>query len=405
MTIQRITNSRIKQLSFVLAVVVVLLVCYARYTKNEASASGNLNSNGFGIMQASPQEKTVDQVRKNIQVLKGLPDSQLFPVMNFIGDSLGVHCDYCHVIQGVDPKTGRDIWAYESDEKAAKVRGREMLKMVLEINKTTFGGNQNVTCYSCHRGSTHVARVVPLPPIDFTLPKTDSKAPPPLSAEQILSNYYKAVGGQDGGAGKAIVYKVTVERSQGRTNAVWQQILPTTQEITTKGRDKYLAKVTTPQGIVVQGIDGTVGWVRDNNGSREMKPGELAQVKQSAALYQAIKIIDEPAQMRVDGVERLGDRDVYVLAVTLDSQRIRKYFFDTQTGLLLRRITTTDTMLAPLPEQVDFEDYRDVSGVKLPFTIRTSGLAAFTTATRRFTEIKLNAVVDDDVFKMPASQK
>ena len=30
--------------------------------------------------------KTVEQVRKNIQVLKGLPDSQLFLVMNFVGD-------------------------------------------------------------------------------------------------------------------------------------------------------------------------------------------------------------------------------------------------------------------------------------------------------------------------------
>jgi hypothetical protein len=350
-------------------------------------------------------DKPVEQVRKNIQVLKGLPDSQLFPVMNFIGDSLGVHCDYCHVIRGVDPKNGRDIWAYESDDKAAKVRAREMVRMVLEVNKTTFGGNQTVTCYSCHRGSTQVARSVPLPPVDFTLPKTESKTPPRLSAEQILNNYFRAVGGQDAAANKAIVYNVIVERSQGRTNAVWQQILPTTQEVTTKGGDKYLARVTTPQGIVMQGIDGPAGWARDNNGSRELSPGELAQVKQTAALYQPIKIIDEPARMRVDGVEKILDRDVYVVAVTLDPQRTRKYFFDAQTGFLLRRITTTDTMLAPLPEQVDFEDYRDVGGIKLPFTIRTSGLAAFTTTTRRFTEIKLKAALDDDVFRMPANQK
>ena len=73
-------------------------------------------------------------------------------------------------------------------------------------------------------------------------------------------------------------------------------------------------------------------------------------------------------------------------------------------GLLLRGITTTSTMLAPLPEQVDFEDYRDVGGVKLPFTIRTSALAAFTTRTRRFTDIRLNVVANDSVFKMPAGQ-
>jgi hypothetical protein len=62
-------------------------------------------------------------------------------------------------------------------------------------------------------------------------------------------------------------------------------------------------------------------------------------------------------------------------------------------------------MLAPLPEQVEFEDYRDVGGIKLPFTIRTSGLAAFTTATRRFTDIRLNVAIDDAVSKMPVNQK
>jgi hypothetical protein len=45
----------------------------------------------------STGDKPVEQVRKNIQVLKGLPDSQLFLLMNFVGDSLGVNCDHCHV--------------------------------------------------------------------------------------------------------------------------------------------------------------------------------------------------------------------------------------------------------------------------------------------------------------------
>src|SRR6266851_683994 len=58
--------------------------------------------------QIAPAEKTVEQTRKNIQVLRGLPESQLFTLMNFIGDSLGVQCAYCHVKNGKDPKTGFD---------------------------------------------------------------------------------------------------------------------------------------------------------------------------------------------------------------------------------------------------------------------------------------------------------
>src|SRR5947209_13271245 len=51
-------------------------------------------------------DKPVEQTRKNIKVLKGLPESQLFPLMNFISVSLGVKCGFCHVSQGKDPKTG-----------------------------------------------------------------------------------------------------------------------------------------------------------------------------------------------------------------------------------------------------------------------------------------------------------
>ena len=41
--------------------------------------------------------------------------------------------------------------------------------------------------------------------------------------------------------------------------------------------------------------------------------------------------------------------------------------FDRESGLLLRRSITTATPLGPLPEQIDYSDYRDVNGVKVPF--------------------------------------
>ena len=69
----------------------------------------------------------VEQTRKNIQVLKGLPESQLFPVMNFMSTSLEVKCDYCHVKNGKNA-SGGDNWVWESDEKKTKLAGRQMIK-------------------------------------------------------------------------------------------------------------------------------------------------------------------------------------------------------------------------------------------------------------------------------------
>ena len=60
------------------------------------------------------------------------------------------------------------------------------------------------------------------------------------------------------------------------------------------------------------------------------------------------------------------------------------------------------TVLMPFPEQVDFEDYRDVDGVKVPFTIRYSAIDTFNSWTRTFTEIKRNAAVEDTLFATPA---
>lgn len=358
--------------------------------------------------QAVREDKPVEQVRKNIQVLKGMPDSQLFLVMNAVGDSLGVHCDYCHVKGGTDPKTGRDTWLWERDDKPQKLRAREMMKMVLDLNKANFGDRQAVTCYSCHRGETGVAREVPLPPRDFAGFWANSYQPdknrkpatreaPLPTAEQILKKYVAAVGGENVSTKfKTLVMKGTIERSEGRNEAV---------EITLKGTDKYLVRLTTAQGVLTQGINGTVGWVNTNDGSRRLSADDLEQLRRSAARFGIIKVTEAPERMQVTGKEIIGGREAYVVTIRIDPNRARRLFFDTETGLLLRQITTTETMLAPLPEQVDFEDYRDVGGVKLPFTIRTSDVASYDTAARRFTEIRHDVAVDDALFEMPKNLK
>jgi hypothetical protein len=334
----------------------------------------------------------IEQTRKNIQVLRGMPESQLFPVMNFISTSLAVTCDYCHVKNGKNAQGG-DNWVWESDEKKTKLAGRRMIKMVLDINRTNFEGETRVTCYSCHRGNTSVARIPPLPPGDFTHTETAAALP---TAEQVLANYYAAVGGKDAATKfQSILMKGSIERPGNRSGPL---------EVTLKGAHKSLMIVTLPQGVVSQGVNGDSGWIKSNStGSQRLNGSSLEQLRRVASYYAVIKVIDDPAQMRVAGPDKIGDREAYVLVLRNDANRTTRFYFDTQTGLLLREITTTKTMLAPLPEQVDFEDYRDVSGIKLPFIIRSSDPAPFDNTTRRFTEIKPNVAVDDRIFNLTAA--
>lgn len=55
-----------------------------------------------------------------------------------------------------------------------------------------------------------------------------------------------------------------------------------------------------------------------------------------------------------------------------------------ESGLLLRRVNVTNTMLGQLNVQWDLSDYRDVNGIKLPVLIRTSDVSSYDTMVRRF---------------------
>jgi zinc protease len=107
--------------------------------------------------------------------------------------------------------------------------------------------------------------------------------------------------------------------------------------------------------------------------------------------------------MSLSGMQKVNEREAYLIENATDN-RTERYYFDVQTGLLLRKTTLTKTMLMPFPDQIDFEDYRDVDGVKVPFTIRYSAIDTYDSWTRKFTEIKRNAVVDEALFKSPTAQ-
>jgi len=136
-------------------------------------------------------DKPVEQVQKNIQVLAGMPSSQLLPVMHFMRASLGVRCDYCHVAEN-----GK----YWIDDKPAKQTARRMLRMVFEINKENFGGQPVVTCNTCHRGSTKPVSVPAIGQGSFTnTTASDDVATAPErlpTADQVFQRYVQAMGGK-----------------------------------------------------------------------------------------------------------------------------------------------------------------------------------------------------------------
>ncbi|MEN3329165.1 MAG: photosynthetic reaction center cytochrome c subunit [Acidobacteriota bacterium] len=340
-------------------------------------------------------DKPVEQVRKNIQVLKGLPDSQLFLVMNFVGDSLGVSCDYCHVKGEKNPQTGDDTFVWEKDDKKEKLAAREMMRMVLDLNQHTFKREGAISCYTCHRGSTRPERMVPLPPRDFikealqTL-QTQKKVLP--AAPEIIAKYLSAVGAKQNAASSPIVMRGTVE----------SRSISGILEVTFKQPNKALIKQTTASHEVSTRVtNGVTASVQTAKGVTQITGENLKRSIASIALYNPIKIPDSLNNATPTRIARIDDRDAYVLRMQSSATESLQVFFDVESGLLLRRVTVINTMLGPLNVQWDFSDYRDVNGLKLPFVIRTSNVASYDTTIRRFTEIKIDPTVNDRIFESP----
>ena len=353
------------------------------------------------------EDKPVEQVQRNIQVLKGMPSSQLLPVMHFMRTSLGVRCDYCHVAEN------EKYWV---DDKPPKQAARRMLQMVFDINKTNFGGQPIVTCNTCHRGSVKPIAVPSIGQGSFTnttRADTDAKVAEPLpTADQVFDKYAQALGGKGAiDKIKTRTTKITLLRPKlvnpgTATAAIMNRAETWTIETFHKAPDKYLTVVTTPGGVVYQGFNATIGWTKTPRGQRELNAVELARVKRQADLYSDLKLKDQYSKVSVMGKEQLGEFETYVLDARSLENKTERLYFDVKTGFLRRRIAFTEIKLGLDPEQTDYEDYRQVDGVWLPFIVRQSYLDDnhFGT-TRTLTEVKHNAPIDDAKFNAPAASR
>jgi hypothetical protein len=349
------------------------------------------------------EDKPVEQVQKNIQVLKGMPSSQLLPVMHFMRTSLGVRCDYCHVAEN-----GK----YWMDDKPAKQTARRMLQMVAEINKANFGGKTVVTCNTCHRGSTQPSHIPAIGQGSFTNTTFAEGNPKPAevlpTADQLFDRYVQALGGKPAvdkiktRTTKSTLLRPKLINSGTPRAAILNRGETWTIETFYKAPEKFLAVVTTPEEVIYQGFIGSVGWTKTSDGQHEMNSADVARIKRQADLYKDLNLKEQYSKIGLVGKERIGDREVYVVEARSLENKTEKLFFDVQSGLLLRRTVFTEIKLGLDPVQTDYEDYREVEGVWLPFTVKTSYLDDnhFGT-TRTLTEVKQNVPIDDARFNAP----
>ncbi len=349
-------------------------------------ASEGLQARGDAAKGKADLGQTAEQKFKNIQVLKGIPAEQLVPSMQFIAASLGVECDFCHVEHAMD-----------KDEKKEKKTARQMITMMMAINKANFDGEREVTCYTCHRGSSHPvgtpilsAEIKPA----MHMHEEEEEAQPALpAAQKILEKYLAAVGGADA------LQKTKTRVQKGNIEAFGDKY---PIEIYSEGPDKRVSISHPSSGPSVTAYNGEVGWLAMPHGFHQMTAAEEEAARIDAQLYFPASLPELYQEFRVRPGEAIDGHATYLVAAKGKNLPSLWLYFDQESGLLLRQIRYAETPLGNNPTEIDYADYRPIVGVKIPYRwtlARPNG---------RFTiqvdDVEQNVPVDEKLFIMPSDK-
>jgi hypothetical protein len=346
---------------------------------------------------ADEKPQMAEEVFKNIQVLKGIPVKEFMNTMGFFSASTGLNCIDCHSPQA------EDLAGYAIDTPR-KQTARRMVLMVNQLNQSQFGGRRLVTCYTCHRASDR-AEAVPSLLDQYSIAEDDPNrveiitgpSARKVSADAILDKYIQALGG---GAKLAALTSFTGRGTYEGYDSLSEQV---PIDVYAKAPNQLTSVVHTQSGDSVTTFNGASGWVAAADKLMRVLPligGDLEGAQMDA-------ILSFPARLKQDFQWRTG-----FPAVTIDDHRAEviqsaargaagtKLYFDTQTGLLLRQVRFVDTAVGVIPTQVDYSDYRDVAGVKVPFKrviTWTDGRS-----TIQLNQVQANATVEPARFNKPA---
>jgi len=372
---------------------------------------------------AAPAGPLAPQQYKDIQVLTDVPAADLDVTMQYFAAATGFTCASCHLR---DETTGQ--FAYEKDTRT-KTTARSMIKLVQTVNAGSFGARIN--CATCHQGANRpaglrAAEMYSPAELDAMAARQAAIAarqggagqggggaggapagrqgggrgnqtpPPPM--DPIIDQYVTAMGGQ------AALDALTSRVISGTVVNRASQSMPFTIE--EKG-GKFRRTLTTPQGAITYGFDGTSGWAQTPDRIVDLPGFRLQQAMRLNDMRRAVELKTRYADLQAGRPTRLpaatpgGDPIAVNLLQGQTAPNVtERLYFDAGTGLLLRRqVITRAALNGSLVETIDYSDYKAVAGVQTPFTIRLNNWDTLDTFT--VTDVKPGAQIDDAKFMKP----
>jgi hypothetical protein len=277
-----------------------------------------------------------------------------------------------------------------------------MIEMTRALDRSGFGDAQAVTCYTCHRGQAKPASVPAITPAAILQPTTQEATP---TIDQLLDKYVAALGGKEKLERITTLMMKGTETAAGLANNQAARTL----EVYRKAPNSLLLVNAQGGNNSIRAFDGETGWQQFGGRAMGMSATDLGMIRREAQFDRNYNLRTQFTRMIGAGKARIGEREVWVIEATPVETRIgpmglerELLYFDASTGLLARRQIEAKTALGRAPLAIDFDDYREVEGVKWPFTVHQ--LFPNFGVTQRFSEIRLNIALEEERFKRPAAK-
>jgi hypothetical protein len=331
-------------------------------------------------------------------VLKGIPVDEFMGTMGFFATATGLNCTDCHI----DESGGS--WARYADDNALKQQTRRMVVMMRTINQANFGGRQVVTCYTCHRGFSKPT-VMPSINVLYGSPPPDepgdliAQVPNQPSPESVLDKFIAAAGGAQRLAA------LTSFTAKG-TYMGFDDADKSPMEVFARASGERSTVVHTLLGDNTTTITPTAAWITAPPTDKpvalmDITGQELQGVQFDASMFFPGRIKQSLTKLRT-GIPQVldDDREVIQLQGNTASGGTVTLLFDAGTGLLARLVRYNESPVGRIVTRIDYHEYRDVAGVKLPVRWTVSWLSG--RSQFELTDIQPNVQIPATRFVKPA---
>src|SRR5580658_7416393 len=351
-----------------------------------------------GPQPAAAKTKNAGETFKNVTTtsLKGLTVDDFMGAMGVISADLGLDCADCH------PGAGTDKANFVIDTPQ-KITARKMIDMVTAINSTNFNGVQNVTCWTCHHGKERPSTTITLDKL-YGTPNDEkddfvAQQPGEPTGAQVFDKYIAALGGaQKLATLKSFIASGTSQGYEGLGGGGSFQIFAKAPDQRTT---VIVFKDHPERGDTHRVYDGKIGWNKTPRNAvpeYQLSGSELDGVRVDALLSFPGSIKTALTGLRTATAD-IGDRDVEVVQGSGPNGVLVTLYFDKKTNLLVREVRYSKSPVGRIPTQVDYDDYRDVGGIKFPFSYTFSWLDG--KDAYKLADVKVNVPIDAAVFAKP----